>query len=117
MVVIYRTALYNFALAGWLHESQKPLKKRHVFVLFNCSDFECQSHVNWTSMSITLEANVIDIVFQGGCARASAVFFTQTTCQQTWQDVLHLQGRFYKGRFYKLALAACETIFFRSICL
>ena len=75
MVVIYRTALYNFALAGWLHESQKPLKKRHVFVRFNRIDFECQSHVNWTSMSITLEANVIDIVFQGGCARASAVFF------------------------------------------
>ena len=97
MVVIYRTALYNFALAGWLHESQKPLKKRHVFVRFNCIDFECQSHVNWTSMSITLEANVIDIVFQGGCARASAVFLPKPHVNKLGKMFYTFKGDSIKG--------------------
>lgn len=41
-----------------------------ILCVFNCIDFECQSRVNWSPMSITLGANVIDIGFRDGCARA-----------------------------------------------
>ncbi|KGF33783.1 hypothetical protein HMPREF2137_10190 [Hoylesella buccalis DNF00853] len=40
-----------------------------ILCVFNCIDFEWQSHVNWMPMSITLGANVIHIGFQDGCAR------------------------------------------------
>ena len=38
--------------------------------VFNCIDLERQCHAGWAPMSITLGADVTDIGFRGGCARA-----------------------------------------------